>query len=73
VEKVWFSLFLRSSTLAPGMAAPCASVAVPSRRLVAIVKLAGSIGGRLEGVYYAFGDVDVFVLFDAPDAGAPLP
>jgi uncharacterized protein with GYD domain len=39
-----------------------------SGRKAAIEKLVSSIGGKLEGVYYAFGKADVFVLFDCPDA-----
>ena len=39
-----------------------------SGRKAAIEKLVSSIGGKLEGVYYAFGEADVFVLFDCPDA-----
>lgn len=39
-----------------------------SGRRAAIEKLVSSIGGKLEGVYYAFGEADVFVLFDCPDA-----
>ena len=26
-----------------------------------------SLGGKLESFYYAFGDVDVYAVFDAPD------
>jgi uncharacterized protein with GYD domain len=25
------------------------------------------LGGKVESIYYAFGDTDVFVIFDAPD------
>lgn len=39
-----------------------------SGRKAAIEKLVSSVGGKLEGVYYAFGEADVFVLFDCPDA-----
>ena len=33
----------------------------------AIEKLVKSVGGTLEGIYYAFGETDVFVLVDLPD------
>jgi uncharacterized protein with GYD domain len=36
-------------------------------RRAAISKLAESVGGKLEAMYYAFGDVDVFVILDVPD------
>jgi uncharacterized protein with GYD domain len=26
-----------------------------------------ALGGKVESIYYAFGDTDVFVIFDAPD------
>ena len=26
-----------------------------------------ALGGKLESIYYAFGETDVFVIFDAPD------
>jgi uncharacterized protein with GYD domain len=38
-----------------------------SGRKAAIEKLVSGIGGKLEGMYYAFGEADVFVLFDCPD------
>ena len=37
-----------------------------SRRDV-ITKSAESIGGKLEAFYFAFGETDVVVIFDAPD------
>jgi uncharacterized protein with GYD domain len=37
-----------------------------SRRAV-VEKLAGSLGGKVECMYYAFGDTDVFVILDLPD------
>jgi uncharacterized protein with GYD domain len=37
-----------------------------SRRAVA-EKLIQSVGGTLEGFYYAFGETDAFVIVDVPD------
>ena len=36
------------------------------RRAVAAKAIEG-LGGKLETFYYAFGDVDAYVIFDAPD------
>jgi uncharacterized protein with GYD domain len=33
----------------------------------AIAALAESVGGRLESLYFAFGDRDVYVIVDLPD------
>ena len=33
----------------------------------AITELAESVGGRLESLYFAFGDHDVYVIADLPD------
>jgi uncharacterized protein with GYD domain len=33
----------------------------------AIEKLVGSLGGKVEGVYYAFGETDIYVIVDMPD------
>ncbi len=38
-----------------------------SSRREAIEKLVASVGGKLESVYYAFGDVDVYVVAELPD------
>lgn len=38
-----------------------------SSRRAAIEKLFGSLGGRLEAFYYAFGDTDLYVIADVPD------
>jgi uncharacterized protein with GYD domain len=38
-----------------------------SGRRSAIEKLFGSVGGKVEAFYYAFGDTDVFVIADVPD------
>jgi uncharacterized protein with GYD domain len=36
-------------------------------RLKAIERLFESVGARVEAFYYAFGDVDLFVIAEAPD------
>ena len=41
-----------------------------SSRRLAIEKTAQSVGGKLEGFYFAFGDTDVFVIVDLPDNAA---
>ena len=38
-----------------------------SSRRAAVEKLASSRGGSVEGVYYAFGETDVYVIVDMPD------
>jgi len=38
-----------------------------SGRRAAVEKLFGSVGGKVEAFYYAFGDTDVFVIADVPD------
>ena len=38
-----------------------------SSRRAAVEKLFGSVGGRVEAFYYAFGDTDLFVIADVPD------
>ena len=38
-----------------------------SGRRAAVEKLFGSVGGRIEAFYYAFGDTDLFVIADVPD------
>ena len=38
-----------------------------SSRRAAVEKLFGSLGGKVEAFYYAFGDTDLFVIADAPD------
>jgi uncharacterized protein with GYD domain len=37
-------------------------------RRAAVQKGIEGLGGRLEHMYYAFGDADVYAIFDAPDA-----
>jgi uncharacterized protein with GYD domain len=38
-----------------------------SSRRDAVAALAKSVGGRLESLYFAFGEHDVYVVVDAPD------
>jgi uncharacterized protein with GYD domain len=38
-----------------------------SGRKAAVEKMLASLGGKLEGMYYAFGDADVYLLCDCPD------
>jgi len=38
-----------------------------SGRLAAVEQLVKSVGGTVEGFYYAFGDTDAFVIVDLPD------
>ena len=38
-----------------------------SNRRVAVEKAAQSLGGKLEAFYYAFGDIDAYVVVDLPD------
>jgi uncharacterized protein with GYD domain len=38
-----------------------------SSRRAAVEKLYGSIGGKVEAFYYAFGDTDLFIIADIPD------
>jgi uncharacterized protein with GYD domain len=38
-----------------------------SSRRAAVEKLFGSIGGKVEVFYYAFGDTDLFIIADVPD------
>ena len=38
-----------------------------SSRQAAVEKLAGSLGGSVESMYYAFGETDVFIIVDVPD------
>ena len=39
-------------------------------RRAAIAKMAEGLGGKLEALYFAFGDVDAYVIVDLPDATA---
>ena len=38
-----------------------------SSRKAVIEKLANSMGGSLESAYYAFGETDIYMIFDMPD------
>lgn len=38
-----------------------------SSRRAAVEKLFGSVGGKVEAFYYAFGETDLFVIADVPD------
>ncbi len=38
-----------------------------SKRREAVEQAVNGMGGRLEGFYYAFGDVDVYAVADLPD------
>ncbi len=37
-------------------------------RVEAVQKLMESVGGKLESFYFAFGDVDAYIIVDVPDA-----
>ena len=39
-------------------------------RRTAVAKMVEGLGGKLDALYYAFGDVDVYVIVDLPDATA---
>lgn len=41
-----------------------------SKRRAAVEEVTKALGGKLEAFYYAFGDSDVFVIVDAPDAAS---
>jgi uncharacterized protein with GYD domain len=41
-----------------------------SGRRAAIAKMTEGLGGKLETFYYAFGDVDAYVIVDLPDSVA---
>ena len=36
-------------------------------RRAAVEKLFGSVGGKVEAFYYAFGETDLFIIADIPD------
>jgi uncharacterized protein with GYD domain len=36
-------------------------------RRTAVEKLGASVGGTVEAFYYAFGDTDLYIIFDCPD------
>jgi uncharacterized protein with GYD domain len=41
-----------------------------SSRRIAVEKAAQSMGGKIEAFYYAFGDVDAYIVGDLPDNAA---
>jgi uncharacterized protein with GYD domain len=43
-----------------------------SSRKAAVEKAIAGLGGRVESFYFAFGDHDVYVVVDAPDAQAAV-
>ncbi len=45
-----------------------------SQRKVAVEKMVGALGGKVEAFYFAFGDSDIYVIIDLPDtaSGAAL-
>ena len=38
-----------------------------TKRRVAVERLVEGVGGKLESMYFAFGDSDVYAIIDAPD------
>ena len=38
-----------------------------SKRRAVVERMAESIGGKLESLYYAFGETDLYAVFDFPD------
>lgn len=43
-----------------------------SSRKAAVEKAIAGLGGKVEAFYYSFGDNDVYVIVDAPDAHAAV-
>jgi len=43
-----------------------------SARKAAVEKALQGLGGKLESIYYAYGDTDIFVIVDVPDAASAL-
>ena len=41
-----------------------------SGRRAAVAKMIEGLGGKLETFYFAFGDVDAYVIADLPDSGS---
>jgi uncharacterized protein with GYD domain len=39
-----------------------------SSRRATVQKMVGGLGGKVEAFYYAFGEADVYVIVDIPDA-----
>ena len=38
-----------------------------TKRRVAVEQMVSGLGGKLEAIYYAFGDADAYVIVEAPD------
>ena len=60
------SKYLIQGTYVGGSAKGLLKEGGSSRRAV-IEKLVSSVGGSIEGIYYAFGETDVFIIADLPD------
>ncbi|MBZ5556567.1 MAG: GYD domain-containing protein [Acidobacteriia bacterium] len=43
-----------------------------SKRKAAVEKAIKGLGGKLESIYYAYGDADVYVVIDMPDTSSAL-
>jgi uncharacterized protein with GYD domain len=41
-----------------------------TKRVAVIEKVIGGLGGKIDAFYYTFGDADVLVIIDVPDAAA---
>lgn len=60
----------RGSYTAAGAAALLAEGGTPRR--ASVEKLARSLGGKIESMYFAFGDRDAYVIADLPDPAAAV-
>jgi uncharacterized protein with GYD domain len=43
-----------------------------SVRVKAVTAMVESVGGKVESFYFAFGDVDAYTVFEAPDAATAV-
>ena len=43
-----------------------------SARRAAVQKMLEGLGGKLEAMYFAYGDIDAYVIADVPDAAAGI-
>lgn len=41
-----------------------------SKRMAVVEKVIAGLGGRLDALYYTFGDADVLAIIDVPDAAS---
>ena len=41
-----------------------------TKRVAAVEKVIAGLGGRLDALYYTFGDADVLAIIDVPDAAS---